>query len=98
MPMTYITPQVLAAQTKVNRPKTYLSRSVLFLVLLGLLAPAVPYAEGATHQSTRAKVQRKPAVSRTAHYSAAASRARRARLAKARVARLFRDTPIPRFK
>ncbi|MGE5359007.1 MAG: D-alanyl-D-alanine carboxypeptidase family protein [Bacteroidales bacterium] len=74
----------------------------MFLVLLGFLAPAVPNAEGAT-QKTRAKVTRKstvkkPAVRHTAHYSASVSRARRAKLAKARAARLFRDTPIPRFK
>jgi D-alanyl-D-alanine endopeptidase (penicillin-binding protein 7) len=101
MPMTYKSPLVVAAQTKVNRPKTYLTRSVLFLVLLGFLAPAVT-SEGATRQArakaTRAKVTRKSTVHRTPRYSAAASRARRAKLAKARAASLFRDTPIPRFK
>jgi serine-type D-Ala-D-Ala endopeptidase (penicillin-binding protein 7) len=82
----------------VNKTKTHFSRSVLILVLLGSLVPSLPSAEASAHRSTRAKVTRKTSVVRTSHYSAKASQSRRARLAKARAARLFHDTPIPRFK
>jgi D-alanyl-D-alanine endopeptidase (penicillin-binding protein 7) len=83
----------------VNSHRIFVVRGLFVLALLGVLAPAVPSAEAATRQTARPKVVRKTAAKKpTPHYSAKVSRARRAQLARARAARLFRDTPIPRFK
>ena len=77
----------------------FVVRGLFALALLGVLAPAMPSAEAATRQTARPQVVRKIAAKKPApHYSAKASRARRAKLARARAARLFHDTPIPRFK
>jgi serine-type D-Ala-D-Ala endopeptidase (penicillin-binding protein 7) len=58
----------------------------------------MPSAEAATRQTARPKVVRHAVKKPAPHYSATVSRARRAKLARARAARLFHDTPIPRFK
>jgi len=97
-------------RTDVNRPRTPLTRVVLGLVLAGLLTPSLPASAvtAGEKQSPQARtsaiearpgqkasVQKAPAAT---GYSAATSRARRAAVAKARAARLVRETSIPRFK
>jgi len=89
----------------VNRPSTTLPRILLGLVLAGLLTPAVA-ASGATVTQSRSPQAKTPAVKAAptrkatprARYSVAASRARRAAVAKARADRLARELAIPRFK
>lgn len=92
--MTLLSPD-LTLQRQV-KPHTISVVRVLFaLALLGFLAPATPSAAAASGHTARQQIVRKTPPPR---YSAAASRARRAKLARARAARMIHDTPIPRFK
>ncbi len=98
MRMTYSVSLDPTSQKTVTRRPNYLTRIVFVLTVLGLLVPAIPSAQASTHRSSRVKVTRRVPRKATTRYSATASRARRARLARIRAAGLFRDTPIPRFK
>ena len=86
----------LTLHRQVNRYRHFTIRVLFALTLLGLLVPATPPAEGASAPTAGQKVVRKTVKKPT--YSASVSRARRAKLARARAAHMVRDTPIPRFK
>ena len=81
-----------------NSHRNLAIRVLFALALLGFLAPATLSADAAFARAARPQTVRKTVKKPTPHYSAKVSRARRAKLARARAARLFNDTPIPRFK
>jgi serine-type D-Ala-D-Ala endopeptidase (penicillin-binding protein 7) len=105
---SFALPRLTSQMTLFSARPTRAAAAVAFCLSMGLCAGSVVPASAASSRRAPARIQtskaHKPIVrkSTASHaYSADMARARRARLAKARVAarmRIVRDTPIPRFK